>query len=79
MKSAYQLHYVTYNQFHNILRLLNVLPNFSYTAREAMGDYYLQTWYIPVASRVANRLKTKDLRKLGNIRKVSKPHRMIAQ
>ena len=31
-----------------------------------------------VASRVAERLKTKDLRKLGNIRKVSKLHRMIA-
>ena len=26
-----------------------------------------------------NDLRLKDLRKLGNIRKVSKPHRMIAQ
>ena len=24
---------------------------------EAMRDYYLQTWYIPVASRVAELLK----------------------
>ena len=27
----------------------------------------------------AERLKTEDLTKLGNIRKVSKPHRMIVQ
>ena len=33
--------------------------------------------YIQVASRVAKRLKTYDLRKLGNIRKVSKLHRII--
>ena len=30
-----------YNQFHNILRLFNVLPNFSFTTSETMGDYYL--------------------------------------
>ena len=35
--------------------------------------------YIRAASRVAERLKTEDLRKLGNITKVSKAHRMIAQ
>ena len=44
-----------------------------------MDNEDLQTWYIPVASQVAERFKTKDLRKLGNIRKVSKPHRMKAQ
>ena len=44
---------ITYNQFHNILRLFDVLPNFSLTTSETMGDYYLPTWYIPVASRVA--------------------------
>ena len=32
-----------------------------------------------VSSRVAEVLKTLDPRKLGNIRKVPKPHRMIAQ
>ena len=57
-----------YNHFHNILRLF-VLPNFSFTTNETMHDYDLQTWYIRVAKR---------LRKLGNIRKVSEPHRMIA-
>ena len=29
------------NQFHNILRLFDVLPNFSFTTIEAMFDYYL--------------------------------------
>ena len=46
------------NQFHNILRLSNVLPNFHFATSETMADYYLQTWYILVASRVAERLKT---------------------
>ena len=32
-----------------------------------MCDYYLQTWYVRVASRVAKQLKTWDLRKVGNI------------
>ena len=44
----------TINHFHNILRLFDVLPNFTFTTSETMGDYYLQTWYI----RVAERLKT---------------------
>ena len=30
-----------YNQFHNILRLFDVLPNFPFTTSEMMGDYYL--------------------------------------
>ena len=42
-------------------------------------DYYLLTCYIRVTSRVSKRRKTEDLRKLGSIRKVSKPHRMRAQ
>ena len=45
---------------------------------ETMGDYYLKKWYVRVASRVAERIKSYDVRKLGNIRKVSKFHRMIA-
>ena len=54
-----------YNHFHNILRDFDVLLNFSFTASETMRDYYLQTWYIPVASQVAQRLKKKkkNLRK----------------
>ena len=31
----------TYNQFHNILRLFDVLPNFPFTTSETMCDYYL--------------------------------------
>ena len=30
-----------YNQFHNILRLFDVLPNFPFITSEKMGDYYL--------------------------------------
>ena len=29
------------NQFHNILRLFDVLPNFPFTTSETIGDYYL--------------------------------------
>ena len=29
------------NQFHNILRFLDVLPNFLFTTTETMFDYYL--------------------------------------
>ena len=68
----------TYNHFHNIWDFLNVLPNFCFTTNETMDDYHLWTWYSRVASRVAKRLKTSGLRKLGNIRKVPKLHRMIA-
>ena len=47
-----------YNHFHNILKLFDVLPNFPFTTSETMGDYCLKTWYIRVAERVAERLKT---------------------
>ena len=47
-----------YNLFHNILRLFDVLPNFSFTTSETMLDHYFQIWYIRVDSRVAERLKT---------------------
>ena len=32
----------TDNQFHNILRLLDALPNFLFTTKETMGHYYLE-------------------------------------
>ena len=41
----FELKFATYNQFHNILRLFDVLPNFPLTTSETMGDYYLYTWY----------------------------------
>ena len=31
----------THNQFHNILRLFDVLPNFPFATSETMEDYYL--------------------------------------
>ena len=31
----------SYNHFHNILRLFDVLPNFPFTTSETMADYYL--------------------------------------
>ena len=60
------------------MRLVDVSPNFAFTARETMGDYCLETWYIRVASRVAERVKTEDLRKLGKIIKVFKLYWMMA-
>ena len=36
-----QVRRLTYNQFHNILRLFDVLSNFSFTTSETMHDYYL--------------------------------------
>ena len=48
----------SHNHFHNILRLLNVFTNFLFTTSETMRDYYLETWYIRVASPVAERRKT---------------------
>ena len=45
-------------RFHNILRLFDVLSNPRFTTSETIGDYYLYTWYIRIASRVAERRKT---------------------
>ena len=60
------------------MKLFDVLPNFPFTRSETIRNFYLKTWYIRVTSRVAKRLKTYDLRKLGNITKLSKHQRMIA-
>ena len=43
---------MSHNQFHNILKRFDVLPSFLFTKRETMRDYYLQIWYIRVASQV---------------------------
>ena len=45
------------------MRLFDVLPNFAFTTSEPMGDYYLQTWCIRVASQVTKRCKTLEIRK----------------
>ena len=41
-----------------ILRHFDVLPNFPLTTSETMCDYYIKTWHIQVASKVAKRIKT---------------------
>ena len=43
----------SYNHFHNILRVFDVLTNFPFTTSETMPEYFLQTWYIRAALRVA--------------------------
>ena len=40
----------SYNHFHNILRLFDVLTSFPFTTSETMRDYYLYTWYVRGAS-----------------------------
>ena len=69
----------SYNYFHNILRLFDALPNVPFTTSEMMRDYYFETRYVRISARVVKRFQSFNLRKLGNTRKVSKPHRMIAQ
>ena len=66
------------NQFDNILRLFDVLPNFLFTKIKMIENYYLEIWYIRVVSRVPEQLNAEELRKLGNIRQMSKVHRMTA-
>ena len=46
------------------------LAQFLFTTSETELDYYHQKVSVRVASRVAERLETLDLRKLGNLKKV---------
>ena len=66
------------NNFYSILRLFDVLPNFPFTTSETMRDYYLSPRYIRVAYEIQNDLGLTILKKLENIRKVSKRQRFIA-
>ena len=47
------------------------LAQFVFTASELELNYYHQKVHVRVASRVAERLKTRDLTKLGNFKKIS--------
>ena len=38
--SIFRTQLVIYNQFHNILRLFDVLPNFPFITGDTMRDYY---------------------------------------
>ena len=53
-----------------ILGLFYVLAQFLFTTSEMELDYYHQKVRVRVASRVAKRLKTYDLKKLENFKKV---------
>ena len=59
-----------YNLGQNICGLFHFLSQLVFTTREAKLDCYHQKVNIQVASRVAERLKTCDLRKLGNFKKI---------
>ena len=72
----------TYNHVHNILRLFDGLANFPFTTsghqtRIIKVQLLVINWYIRAASGVAKLLKGYNLRKLGNIRKTLKLHRII--
>ena len=61
------------NYFNNILGLFDAVPTFLFTTSEMMNYHYWYTQCIPVTKQ----LNTYNLRKLGNISKVSKLHRML--
>ena len=66
---------IIYNKFHNILKLFDVHQiYFSPQVKRRGIVTYKHGIY-----ELSHELPTQDLRKLGNIRKVSKSHRMLAQ
>ena len=59
------------NPVHNILELYNIIAKVRFATRKMkLGIFYIKLG-IPVVSRVSERLQTEDLRKLGNITKMS--------
>ena len=66
-----------YNPGHNTLKLYNILVQIRFTTSNMKLDIYYSKLGIRVSSRVAERLKTYDPRKLGNIRKISNLGRHI--
>ena len=66
---------IIYNKFHNILKLFDVHQiYFSPQVKRRGIVTYKHGIY-----ELSHELPTQDLRKLGNIRKVPKSHRMLAQ
>ena len=65
----------SYNHFHNILKLCY---KFSFHYKWSDAQLLLVNTVYTIASRVAERLKAEELRKLGTIRKVFQFHKMIA-
>ena len=60
-----------YNLGHNILALFNNLVQVRIATSKTILDIYYNKLDTRVASRVAKRLKTQDLRKLGDIKNMS--------
>ena len=65
------------NHGHNIMRIFDVLPHFPFTTSERKSRLLVLNWFIRVASRVSERLKTYDLGKLRKLRITSKLHGSI--
>ena len=61
---------MNYNLGQNIWRVSHFLVQVFFTTSETELDYYHQKVSVRVASRIAERLKTQDLRKLGNLKKI---------
>ena len=61
---------------HNILRLFDVLPNF--VSPQENGSVIVSNKRGIYTSRVTEQHRTYDLKKLGNITEISKPHLIIA-
>ena len=59
---------IDYNRGYNILELCNILEKFRFITNKAVFDIQYKKHIIPVALRIANR----DLKKLRNVRKMSK-------
>ena len=72
------LHCVNYNPGHNILELYNILVQIRFTTSKKKLDIYYSKLGMRVASRITERLKTYELRKFGNIRKMSNLNGRIA-
>ena len=65
------------NHVGNIWRIFDVLPSFPFTTSKTKCSYYYLRWYVRVASQVAE-LKNYNLTKLGNVKKISKLHKINA-
>ena len=59
-----------YNLGQNLCRLFHFVAQLVFTTSETELDYYHQKVNIRVSSRVVERLKTEDLRKLGELKKI---------
>lgn len=57
------------NHGKNILTLFHLFAQFLFTTKKSEQDCYNQKFNVQATSEVVERLKTEDLRKLGNFKK----------